>query len=488
MGVNEGLLKLIARYPHATVVEIGVAQAEGAARILGLENVTKYIGIDPWAWDDTPPSEVYQEGYLDRKMGLWKTQQDWEGAYERAMQRLEPFGDRARVIRAYSHEAVGKVPDGIDVVYVDGNHQYEYVLRDMELWYPKVREGGLLMGDDFSFSSGQVIDGKWGGEKSSQVNEAVEDFCKKHYLNYYVLDGNFVIHKPYSHLLKYKNIHRGERVFLLGNGPSLKKTDLNLIKGEHSIAMNRISLIYRHTDWRPDYYLYTADNINNKNWGDKWKASVNEAVSNPETTSFVWRMFSDKVEDNPGILWLDNVTELDIAMEGTFSTNIAQWISKTGTSMNVALQLAYYMGFDQVFLLGCDLNWKTTTGLKGDPNHFDSSYSARIPDGERERLRMKRTHEYAYSFFRSAGREVYNATVDTLLDVYPLVDYETVANDKNWRGQDRDQRKPGVLLKRVRITYYWKFGRPLNMLLRGGIGAMRNMKRKLLDIVAGGIR
>ena len=47
-----------------------------------------------------------------------------------------------------------------------------------------------------------------------------------------------------NNLKKYKNIHKGKRVFLIGNGPSLAQTDLDLIKDEYSIAMCRISLIY----------------------------------------------------------------------------------------------------------------------------------------------------------------------------------------------------------------------------------------------------
>ncbi len=480
MGVGENILKLISSQPNATVVEIGVAQAESAVKLLGLENVKKYIGVDPWLRYETSPSGDLNEGYLDRKMGLWGTQEDWEGAYKRAKQRLEPFGNRVKIIRAFSHEAVERVEDGIDVVFIDGNHQYEYVLCDLNLWYPKLNEGGLLIGDDFSFNGGKVVNGKWGGPQSAQVKAAVVEFCKQKDLNFYVLDGSFVIHKPYNHLLKYRNIHKGERVFLIGNGPSLKRTNLDLIKEEYAIAMNRVSLIYPFTAWRPTYYLYTADNINNKIWGEKWQRSVNEAVSHPETISFVWRIFADKIASNPNIVWLDSVTELDIAEEGTFSTNAAQWISKTGTSMNVAFQLAYFLGFEKVFLLGCDLNWKTTTGTHEDPNHFDSSYSARIPDGERERLRMRRTHNYAHRFFQEAGKEVYNATRATLLDVYPLVDFKNVAKDKQWRGHGGDERSLKIVLKRARIELYWKLGRTARLFVQRTIQRVRSLLRAVL--------
>lgn len=480
MGLSNNVLKLISHKPKATVVGIGGAQAESAIRLLNLENLNKYIGVEPWLRYETPPGGVSQEGYLDRKMELWKTQKEWDTACERARNRLAGFGSRAELIRAFSHEAVSIVPDGIDVVFIDGNHQYEYVLRDLELWYSKLCEGGLLIGDDFSFSGGETIDDGWKGPQSCQMKQAVSEFCRKQDLNFYVIDNHFVIHKPYEGLLKYRNLHGGDRVFLIGNGPSLKNTNLELIKDEHSIAMNQISLIYPFTTWRPSYYLYTADNINNRIWGEKWRLSVNEAVSCPGTTSFVWRAFADKVVSRPNIVWMDNVTEFDIGKEGTFSTNAAQWLSKTGTSMNVALQLAYFMGFKQVFLLGCDLNWKTTTGTEEDPNHFDPSYSARIPDGERERLRMRRTHEYAQQFFRDAGREVYNATHRTLLGVYPLVDFERVAEDRRWRGGRRDERSLGIMRKRAKIEFYWRMSRTLNPVYQR---IKRNLRRVLAAVV-----
>jgi hypothetical protein len=480
MGLSDNVLKLISQKRDATVVEIGVAQAESAIRLLNLDNVTKYVGIDPWLRYEAPPGGVFKEGYLDRKMGLWKTQGNCEAACDRAKKRLAGFGGRAELIRAFSHEAAEDVPDGIDVVFIDGNRRYEHVLRDLELWYSKLCEGGLLIGDGFSFSGGETIDNRWGGPQSCQVKRAVSEFCRQRDLNFYVIDNCFVIHNPYEPIIIYRNLKKNDRVFLIGNGPSLRETNLDLIKDEYSIAMNRISLVYGFTKWRPSYYLYTADNINNKIWGEKWKLSVNEAVSYPGTTSFVWRAFADKVAAMPNTVWIDNVTEFDIGEEGTFSTNAAQWTSKTGTSMNVALQLAYFMGFKQVFLLGCDLNWKTTTGTEEDPNHFDRSYSARIPDGELERLRMRRTHEHAYRFFKSAGREVYNATQGTLLDVYPLVDFETVAKDKQWRGTGRDERRLGIMRKRAKIEFYWRISRSVNPYLQR---IKRNLGRLLTAVV-----
>ena len=75
---------------------------------------------------------------------------------------------------------------------------------------------------------------------------------------------------------EYKDIHKGQRVFLIANGPSLSETDLSLIENECSFAMNRISMIYdKFPTWRPTYYLFSSTNVRpDKPWAKQWQSSV----------------------------------------------------------------------------------------------------------------------------------------------------------------------------------------------------------------------
>src|SRR5699024_7865108 len=54
-----------------------------------------------------------------------------------------------------------------------------------------------------------------------------------------------------------RNCHKGERCFIIGNGPSLRAEDLDKLKNEITFACNRINLIFDQTDWRPTYYCIT---------------------------------------------------------------------------------------------------------------------------------------------------------------------------------------------------------------------------------------
>jgi len=93
---------------------------------------------------------------------LWKDRLTFFSRSEAARVRLRP----ADGLGLPSEEAWRGVPNNLDFVYVDGNHSYPYVKRDLEIYYPKIREGGLLGGHDF-------------GARSPGVPRAVLEFSER---------------------------------------------------------------------------------------------------------------------------------------------------------------------------------------------------------------------------------------------------------------------------------------------------------------------
>ncbi len=237
---------------------------------------------------------------------------------------------------------------------------------------------------------------------------------------------------------KFRNKHDNERVFLIANGPSLADTNLNLIKDEVSIAMNRISMLYdKFSDWRPTYYLFSSTNVKPHNpWSEDWKRSVLESASEKRTISFISSVFKpyiDPENKHPQINWFHSMTETKPLINGdispdSFSTNVVQRIDKSGTTMNLALQLCYHMGFKEVIVLGADLGWKGDRGSKSDPNHFDKSYRADIPPEKIYKInnQMRNVHSLALKKLKEKDQDVkiYNASLKTVLDIYPIIDYE----------------------------------------------------------------
>ena len=233
----------------------------------------------------------------------------------------------------------------------------------------------------------------------------------------------------------YKNKHQGKRVFLIANGPSLANTNLDLIKDEYSFAMNRISLKYKDTQWRPTYYLFSSTNVKpQKPWHKEWRRSVKESVLEEKTTCFIASQFKQDI-DPYGIFgkikWFSSMSEKKPNNIGDidpscFSTNVVERIDKTGTTMNLALQLVYHMGFSEVIFLGADLGWTKDSGTKSDPNHFDKSYVAEILRPEKANNQMRNVHSLSLKKFQEAGKKVkfYNASLKTVLDIYPIIDFE----------------------------------------------------------------
>jgi len=112
------------------------------------------IAVDPW--------EIYQ-GYRDRKFVS-----SMEIAEAKAREVLAPYN--VKILKKFSDQAADDVADGsLDFVYIDGNHRYEFVKDDIRAWTPKVREGGIVSGDDF------YITGQGNNGVIDAVLEYVED-------------------------------------------------------------------------------------------------------------------------------------------------------------------------------------------------------------------------------------------------------------------------------------------------------------------------
>ena len=252
---------------------------------------------------------------------------------------------------------------------------------------------------------------------------------------------------------EYKDRHKGKRVFLVGNGPSLAETDLNLIANEFSFAMNRVSLIYdKNPEWRPTYYLFSSTNVMpSKPWHREWRSSVREALSEKKTTSFVASKFRADI-DPDGMFedarWFDSMSEIKPDLQGNihpacFSTDVIERIDKTGTTMNLALQLCYHMGFNEIVLVGADLGWTHDTGTKSDPNHFVKDYVAEIIRPEKTNNQMRNIHSLALAYFQKdkPDTKFYNASAKSVLDIYPIIDFESYIKSDQIVRRPEDEEK-----------------------------------------------
>ncbi len=119
-----------------TCAEIGTYRGENALYILEKLNIKKIYLIDPW--EKYPGYNEYDKDKLRRY-------------FLETKKRLRKYSDKIVYMMNLSKDASKEISEKLDFVYVDGNHDYEYVKEDMELYWNKLAKGGILAGHDISW-------------------------------------------------------------------------------------------------------------------------------------------------------------------------------------------------------------------------------------------------------------------------------------------------------------------------------------------------
>lgn len=163
----------------------------------------------------------------------------------------------------------------------------------------------------------------------------------------------------------YYNKYDGERIVLVGNGPSLSETSMDKLTQEYTFAVNNINPVYERTDWRPDFYLYHA----NTDFVQQTKHNLNEGsicfVSSKHKNNFnnhesllfirVWDLVDkDNRFDQMSIEEVE-ICPIDL-LEDYWSYDITEGVYEYH-SMYIMMQIAIFMGFSSIYFIGCDLGY-----------------------------------------------------------------------------------------------------------------------------------
>jgi hypothetical protein len=123
-----------------TVLEVGVWKGEYAQQILEqTPGIMRYYMIDPWAnlADWNKPFNVSSKAFED--------------VYAEAMKRTEFAASKRVVLKGTTKQVIDEIADNsLDFAYVDGDHTLRGITIDLHKVLPKIKEGGLLGGDDFT--------------------------------------------------------------------------------------------------------------------------------------------------------------------------------------------------------------------------------------------------------------------------------------------------------------------------------------------------
>ena len=221
-------------------------------------------------------------------------------------------------------------------------------------------------------------------------------------------------------LRKYYNIHSGEDCFIVGNGPSLNKMNLEKLNDYHVFGMNKIHLIFEKQDLKLSYHVTVNElvieqiekELNENVYGCpsfiSYYASKEKKYKNP----LIHKIFSR------GPIW-------------SFYSSLMGPISEGYTVTYVAMQIAYFMGFRNVYLVGVDHNFQQKgkaneeQKFKGnDVNHFHPDYFKNMQWHLADLEGNEASYALAKHQYHANGREIYDATIDGKLNIYQKISFE----------------------------------------------------------------
>lgn len=231
----------------------------------------------------------------------------------------------------------------------------------------------------------------------------------------------------------------GRRIFIMGNGPSLNRTPLELLEGEFVFGLNRISLLFDRIKWRPQFF--TAFDVR----------VVPDNAKEFSELDIQYKFFSARYKkllgEKSNHYWLHTKGFYD-GFDGAFEPDVVySGFGGGGTIAVSAIEIAFYMGFREIYLIGTDVSYAVPPtvvqsgadvfgdGVKlelqstkdDDANHFDPRYFGAGKKWHNPNVRdMKIGFARAHSYIEERGGILRNATVGGALDEVPRVAFESL--------------------------------------------------------------
>lgn len=266
-------------------------------------------------------------------------------------------------------------------------------------------------------------------------NPTIRGLCKRWMDAKQKREHERYLRSPDSWYLKtLKDIHKGERCFVIGNGPSLHSEDLDKLNGEWTFASNRIYEIFDQTSWRPSYY-FAVDPVflhENRKMLDAYNlhhmflavdekdtagCAINK-VTRIHFTEFYFKIVKPEV-------WND--------LTSYVSTDISDHFSNGYTVTFQSIQMAIYMGFSEIYLLGVDFNYSVIYDAEGnvhvDDNVTDYFSGKTYPSSLQNYESNLQAYNAAREYCDNHGIRIMNATRGGKLEAFERVDFDELFPD-----------------------------------------------------------
>jgi len=233
------------------------------------------------------------------------------------------------------------------------------------------------------------------------------------------------------------NRHAGERCFILATGPSIKKQDLKLLRGETCIALSNFFVHQDYSVIKPRYYCVAGYHqpISRTAWTE-WLGEMAAATDN--AVMFFSLNDREDIERN-GLFSRREIHYLQFANWSTISgekSDITRSVPSPQSVTIMALEVALYMGFENIYLLGCDHDWMLH--LDTSQHFYEENQHAFVRAGYDEwagvdlelqcqsYVRLWQRYKELGQIARGKSINIFNATAGGLLDVFPRIRYESL--------------------------------------------------------------
>lgn len=238
-----------------------------------------------------------------------------------------------------------------------------------------------------------------------------------------LLHIKIVINSSKKKLNKIHNKYFNQRCFIIGNGPSLRVEDLEKLSNEFTFASHRIYKIFNKTTWRPTYYCAQDQALINDSFNE-----INNIDGCVKIIAF------DKTPQNK----INDCLFIKIHCDDfypdlpKFSEDMLNGIYEGFTVTYMCIQLAIYMGFKEIILLGVDHSYSIEIGKdgqvienKGIKDYFISDYGVsndNLPQTYKSSLAYVAAKKYAADH----DVKIYNATRGGKLEIFERINFDDI--------------------------------------------------------------
>lgn len=239
---------------------------------------------------------------------------------------------------------------------------------------------------------------------------------------YFSANSRLLVAKGKRVIESYYNKYQGKRCFIIGNGPSLRTEDLEKLNDEVTFASHGIYYLFHQTSWRPTYYCAQDSKYINEKYGEIKSECGDIQCFFGLVSGWQYPRISKKA----GCVNLD-VSPFENELP-KFSEDLVQCAYEGFTVTYFIIQLAIYMGFREIYLLGVDHNYSITMNADGtikvDKTAEDHFYKqdtlSNVPQTDKSTMAYCAARNYADQH----NIKIYNATRGGKLDAFERVDFD----------------------------------------------------------------